>query len=85
MILPFVLGEVTYWLPIFAFGFVCLFKPILWIPWTAFWGFYVGVLPAIPLQIACMGFYKVILTKIKRRLNRGQTEFNAKTNSASIK
>lgn len=67
MILPFILGETTYWLPVFAFGFVCLFKPILWIPWGAFWGFYVGVLPAIPIQIACMGFYKLLLTKIKRR------------------
>ena len=67
MILPFLLGETTYWLPIFAFGFVCLFKPILWIPWSAFWGFYVGVLPAIPIQMAIVLFYKKIFDLIRRQ------------------
>lgn len=67
MILPFCLGEITYWLPVFAFGFLCLFKPIWWIAWSAFWGVYVGVLPAIPIQMAIILFYKKLFDLIKRR------------------
>lgn len=74
MILPFCLGEFTYWFPVFAFGAVCVFKPIWWIAWAAFHGVYVGILPAIPIQIAITLFYKKLFDSIKRRKSNGNNK-----------
>lgn len=61
LLVPFLLGEVTYWTP---FIIVCILGVMwdnyIWI--ASFYGFYVGVLPAIPIQIMfTFGYYALML------------------------
>lgn len=73
LLVPFILGELTYWLPM---GLVIVASIITENPvWAAsFWGVYVGVLPAIPLQIMCTFFYYALFLKVGRKNDHGLKE-----------
>ena len=63
LLVPFILGELTYWLPFVA---VCVLS-VLWNNYlwaTSFYAFYVGVLPAIPIQIILTFAYYALFLKI---------------------
>jgi hypothetical protein len=70
LLVPFLLGEATYWAP---FVGVCILSIIYnnyaWA--AAFYGFYVGVLPAIPLQIICTFFYYGLFLKLSKKDGNG--------------
>lgn len=51
LIIPFILGELIYWCPVIILGIVSIVKSN-YITFFAFWGVYVGILPAMPIQIA---------------------------------
>lgn len=68
LLIPFLLGEATYWLPIalVIVASILTRNPV----WAAsFWGFYVGVIPAIPCQIVCTFVWYFIFVKLKGRKN----------------
>ena len=70
LLIPFLLGELTYWAPFVA---VCICSIIwnnyLWC--TSFYAFYVGVLPAIPIQIALTFGYYALFRKLRGKDNAG--------------
>ena len=70
LLVPFLLGELTYWLPFVA---VCICSIVYnqWIWATSFYAFYVGVLPAIPIQILLTFGYYALMLKIGGKRNAG--------------
>ena len=73
LLVPFLLGELTYWTP---FVVVCIFS-IIWrnpIWATSFYAFYVGVLPAIPIQIALTFGYYALFRKVCGKGDKGLKE-----------
>jgi len=70
LLVPFLLGEATYWAPFVA---VCvlsiIFRHYEWA--AAFYGFYVGVLPAIPIQITLTFGYYALMLKLGKKNNAG--------------
>ena len=70
LLVPFLLGEATYWAP---FVGVCILSIIYnnyaWA--AAFYGFYVGVLPAIPIQIMLTFFYYGLFLKLSNKDGNG--------------
>lgn len=70
LLVPFLLGELTYWAPFVA---VCICS-IIWnnYVWcTSFYAFYVGVLPAIPIQIMLTFAYYALFLKIGGKSGAG--------------
>lgn len=70
LLVPFLLGEATYWSPFVA---VCILSIIynnyLWA--TSFYGIWVGILPAIPIQIALTFFYYGLFLKLGKKEGNG--------------
>ena len=66
LLVPFLLGELTYWAPFVA---VCIcsiiWKNPLWA--TSFYGVYVGIAPAVPIQIMLTFGYYALMLKIGGR------------------
>ena len=73
LLIPFLLGEITYWAPFVAVC-VCsiIWKNPLWA--TSFYAFYVGVLPAIPIQIALTFGYYALFRKLRGKNTDGIKE-----------
>ena len=73
LLIPFLLAETTYWAPFVA---VCVLSIIWKNPvWaTSFYAFYVGVLPAIPIQIAITFGYYALARKLRGKTNDGIKE-----------
>ena len=73
LLVPFLLGELTYWLP---FVGVCvlsiIFKHYEWA--AAFYGFYVGILPAIPSQLVCTFIWYFVFLKLSKKDGNGVKE-----------
>lgn len=73
LLIPFLLAECTYWLPFVA---VCILSIIynnyLWC--TSFYAFYVGVLPAIPIQIMITFAYYALFLRVGRKTENGLKE-----------
>lgn len=70
LLVPFLLGEATYWLPFVAICILSIiFKHYEWA--AAFYGFYVGVLPAIPAQLVCTFIWYFVLLKLSKKDGNG--------------
>lgn len=73
LLVPFLLAETTYWAPFVA---VCVLsiitKNLAWA--TGFYAFYVGVLPAIPIQIALTFGYYALFRKLCNKNTEGVKE-----------
>lgn len=73
LLVPFLLGEATYWLPFVGICILSIiFKHYEWA--AAFYGFYVGVLPAIPIQIILTFFYYGLFLKLSKKDGNGIKE-----------
>lgn len=73
LLVPFLLGEATYWAPFVA---VCvlsiIFNNYVWC--ASFYAFYVGVLPAIPIQIALTFGYYALFRRLCKKNTDGVKE-----------
>ena len=66
MLLPTLLGEITYWSP---YGFllpIAIINPAYWTLVGSFYAVYTLLLPAIPIQIFLIIFYKKLLRRFKK-------------------
>jgi hypothetical protein len=71
-ILPGLLGELTYWSPLIVVGIIAIFNPFYWSIFGAIYAFWVWLLPAIPIQILFILFYKKLLKYIAHKLRRSK-------------
>ena len=70
MIVPGILGELTYWSPLIATGFLALLvDPKYWTVFGAIYSFWVFLLPAIPIQLAFIAFFKLIINFLRGKQN----------------
>lgn len=70
LLVPFLLAECTYWLPFVAICILSIiYKNPVWA--TSFYAFYVGVLPAIPIQIMLTFFYYGLFLKLSNKDGNG--------------
>lgn len=73
LLVPFLLGELTYWAPFVAICILSIiYKNPVWA--TSFYAFYVGVLPAIPIQIALTFGYYALFRRIGGKKDEGIKE-----------
>jgi len=64
LFVPFLLAELTYWSPLVAVGILSIiFNTYIW--FASFYGIYVGLLPAIPIQILLTFGYYALFLRIK--------------------
>ena len=76
MIVPTVLGELTFWSPLIVTGLLALIvSPNYWAVFGAIYTFWVWILPAIPIQLAFIALYAFIYKKLKR-VKKGNTNDN---------
>lgn len=68
LLIPFILAELTYWTPMVAIIILSVIykRPVLA---ASFYSIYVGILPAIPIQISITFIYYAIFRKIKGKNN----------------
>lgn len=69
-ILPGILGELTFWSPLIATGALAIFVDKAY--WGVFWSiyaFWVYLLPAIPIQLAFIAFFKLIINLLRGKKN----------------
>lgn len=70
MILPTLLGELTFWSPLIAVGFLAVFIDAgYWALFGAIYGFWVFILPAIPIQLAFIAFFKLVINFLRGKQN----------------
>ena len=74
LLVPFLLAELTYWSPLVAVGVLSIiFNAYIW--FASFYGIYVGLLPAIPIQILItFGYYALFLKLGNKDENRLKEE-----------
>lgn len=73
MIIPGLLGELLFWSPLIVTGIMAIvIDPKYWAVFSSIFGFWVGVLPAIPIQLAFIAFFKLIITRIKALKTRSK-------------
>lgn len=63
MILPTLLGELTYWSPLIVTSVIAFFWPEFWAIVGAIYFVWVFIFPAILIQIAFILFYKKLLRR----------------------
>lgn len=73
LLVPFLLGEATYWLPFVGICILSIvFKHYEWI--AAFYGVYVGIVPAIPAQLVCTFIWYFVFLKLSKKDGNGVKE-----------
>jgi hypothetical protein len=66
-----VFAELTYWAPLIVLGTLAIFKsPIYWGAFGTIYGVWVGILPAIPIQIAFFMLYNKVFSAVKIKIKR---------------
>ena len=66
MILPAIIGELVFWSPLIVTGLMALFfSPYYWAVFGVIYSVWVGILPAIPIQLLFIFTTKKIIDKIK--------------------
>lgn len=67
MLLPTLLGEITYWSPYAFILPIAIINPAYWTLVGSFYAVYTLLLPAIPIQIFLIIFYKNIINKLRSK------------------
>lgn len=67
MVLPTIIGELIFWSPLIITGLMAiLISPYYWVAFSAIYSVWVGLLPAIPIQLLFIFTVKKIIDKIKK-------------------
>jgi hypothetical protein len=68
MIIPCIIGELVFWSPLIVTGLLAIIiSPYYWTLFGAIYSIWVGLLPAIPIQLAFIFFAKKIIDKFKKK------------------
>jgi hypothetical protein len=66
MIVPAMIGELVFWSPLIVTGLMAIFfSPYYWTVFGVIYSVWVGILPAIPIQLLFIFTTKKIIDKIK--------------------
>jgi membrane protein implicated in regulation of membrane protease activity len=75
-ILPGLLGEATYWAPIIVLLFLSLFDTAYLAVLAAVYAVWVWLLPAIPIQLLFILFYKKLIQYLSRKIRERKEKNN---------